>query len=129
MLQKTLIIGLLVFFSCKNAKNVSQDSINYTNVIEQHLGNNYERADRLHLALCYTVDKKNMTNWRTVMVIDTTNAAILYGPEKINGKISWHEDRKLLIKETPEVIKDKQSTETYSYIYNLDTKEKESSRP
>lgn len=98
-------------------------------LLEETLGDSYEKVDQGTLSLCFTVDKKNMSSWKTILVIDMSSSEIIYGPKKLNAKVSWYADRKLLIKEYPEVIEDKQSTDSFSYIFNLDTKEKESNTP
>ncbi|MDW3192496.1 MAG: hypothetical protein R8G66_09025 [Cytophagales bacterium] len=129
MLKQIPIIALIVLMSCKGSEKGQQQDINPRDVIIEQLGNKFEKIDRGDLSLCFTVNKQTLTNRKTVLVINNKNAAIIYGPEKLNAKVSWHSDRKLLIQETPEVIQDKQSSNTTSYIFNLDTKEKESNTP
>lgn len=129
MLKQTLLITLIVLMSCKNSQQAPQEAPDVRDVIVEKLGSKFEKIDRGELSLCYTTDKKTLTNWRTVLVINTETSTILYGPEKLNAKVSWYADRKLLIKETPEVINDKQSSDTYTYIFNLDTNQKESNTP
>ncbi len=126
MFKQTLLIALIVLISCKNSQQTSQEYPDVSDVIIEKLGTKFEKIDRGDLALCYTSDKKELTNRRTVLVINTKTSKILYGPEKLNAEVKWHSDRKLLIKETPEVIGDKQSSNTHAYIYNLDTNKKES---
>ena len=134
MFKQTIFVALIVLMSCKNSQQTPSNSQQQPNelpevqaVIVEKLGEKFNQIERGDLSLCFTIDKKAMTNWRTFLVINHKTGAIIYGPKKLNAKISWHSDRKLLIKETPEVIKDKGSTETFKYIFNLDTQEKESS--
>ncbi|MFZ9044643.1 MAG: hypothetical protein ACO2ZZ_02180 [Cyclobacteriaceae bacterium] len=129
MIQKFLFLCLLFVFGCKNSKQVTSEIIDYSQTIIDNLGNSYEKVEREGLLLCYTADKKNSTSWRTVLVLDTTNGKLVYGPEKLNARVSWHSNRKLLIQESPEVISDKQSSESYNYVFDIDTKQKENITP
>lgn len=129
MFKQITIVALIVLVSCKGSQKPPIQDKSPRDVIVEILGNKFEKIDRGDLSLCFTVDKQTLTNRKTVLVINNKTAAIIYGPEKLNAKVSWHSDRKLLVQETPEVIEDKQSSDTNSYVFNLDTKEKETNTP
>ena len=122
MIKKFFVMVLLIMPACKNSQQTTKDFIDINDLIEQQIGSKYEKIDRGPLRLCFSTNNKNIGTWKTVMVVEIKTSRILYGPKKLNADVSWYSDRKLLISETPEVIKDKYSATTHNYIYNLDTK-------
>ena len=126
MLKQIPIIALIVLMSCKGSQKGQQQELNPRDVIIEQLGNKFEKIDRGDLSLCYTTDTANRTSWKTVLVINNKSSEVIYGPERLNAEITWYTDRKLLIKEKPGRIEEQYSTETYSYIFNLDTQKRES---
>jgi hypothetical protein len=128
-----LIIITLFTVSCKGTKQSSIKDIGQpevsSSIIEEllitNLGKNYECQARNQFSLCTSVDLKNTKEiWPTILVIDHNSSEILYGPEKTNSSISWYSDEVLKIIEKPEIIRNKQSAETFTYLYDLITKRK-----
>ena len=82
------------------------------------MGSNFERKDNGTLSLCYSTDKVG-SKWKSVVVINNENGKLIYGPLKLNADVSWHTEERLLIKEYPEIIKDPNSTNSFTYYYDL----------
>ncbi|MFT4737467.1 MAG: hypothetical protein ACI8QD_000904 [Cyclobacteriaceae bacterium] len=132
-MHRFLIILLLLTVACKGTKQTSNDKGTFpedsASIVEEllinNLGKNYECQVRNKRSLCTSAILKNPSeNWPTILVIDHNTSKILYGPEKTNSNISWHSDEVLKMIEKPEFIKNKQSAETFTYYYNLNTKRK-----
>lgn len=114
---------IIVLFSCKNSEKSTSGSPSIEKVAISQLGETYERKDNGDLALCYSAEN-DIGKWKNVVVINMKNGELIYGPQKLNGDVDWHSKDRLIIKEYPEVIKDKTSTSTFTYYYDLITKKK-----
>lgn len=89
----------------------------------EQLGEKYERKDNGDLALCYSMENE-ISKWKNVVVINKKSGELIYGPQKLNADVDWHSEDRLIIKEYPEVIKDKNSTSTFTYYYDLVAKKR-----
>ena len=75
-------------------------------------------------SLCYSVNKAPTEKRKTVIVVNNTNGLVLFGPKNMNADVDWHTEGQLIIKEYPEVIKDKNSDEAFTYYYDVLKKKK-----
>lgn len=108
--------------SCKNGEK-STSRLSVDEIAIAQLGKNYERKDNGTLSLCYSVDRAGNKR-KNVVVIDTENGALLFGPQKLNADVGWFSEKRLIIKEYPEVIKDQTSTNNFTYYYDLVAKKR-----
>ncbi len=90
-------------------------------MVAEYIGSEYDRIDQGELALFATKPEVTGSEWKTFLVFDKTTKDVLYGPERLNAKISWKEPRVLKVIEQPEIIADKQSTKPTIYFLNVDT--------
>ena len=120
-----IIVPLLIItlFSCKNSEKSTANQISIDKVVAEQLGKNFERKDNGDFVLCYSVEN-GVSRWKNIVVINKTNGELVYGPEKLNADVDWHSKDRLIIKEYPEVIQDKTSTNTFTYYYDLIAKKR-----
>lgn len=104
--------------SCKNTENKKSQPMAISEIVTTQLGEKFERKDRGEFALCYSLNKTS-SKGKTIIVVNMTTGKVIYGPEKLNADVEWSSDTQLLIKEYPEVIQDKNSSETYAYYYDI----------
>ena len=127
MMKIFLPLLLVVAISCKNSESSKSPSISADEIISTQLGEKYERKDQGDYSLCYTVTKSTSKR-TTALVVNIKTGKIVYGPEKLNADIEWDSDTMLKIKEYPEVIVDKTSTDTYTYYYDIIQQKKVSNK-
>lgn len=127
-MKNILLLALALFFSCKNSQVSTAEEISIDAIAKKELKTAYERKDLGEYSLCYSVSKMPTEKRKTVVVINNTNGLVLFGPKSMNADVDWHAEGRLIIKEYPEVIKDKNSDETFTYYYDVLKKKKVSTK-
>ncbi|NQZ76222.1 MAG: hypothetical protein HRT61_08940 [Ekhidna sp.] len=110
-----LLFVILLLTECKNQEKNTVGSVEAT--IEKQLGDSYEKLAKG----TFTIYQSSLQNGRIAfLVLNEDTQAITYGPVKINGFVSWHEEAIVKVQETPEVIQDKDGQK--SFVYYIDAK-------
>lgn len=118
MIRIILPLLLVVAISCKNSESSKSQPISVDDIVLAELGQKFERKDKGDHSLCYTINKSTSKR-KTAVVVNLKTGKIVYGPEKLNADIDWFSDTQLVIREYPEVIKDANSTDTFTYYYDI----------
>lgn len=128
-MNKALLIGLLCFsFSCKNAKDSTAKTIDIKSIINTALSENascLENSDGSKV-LCQ-VSQKNKPNHGygvTFIVVSKKNGEIIVKDSVDKGTVAWFSDNELSLFYTPGIMRENDSRDNYTFIYNLDTKSK-----
>ena len=110
---------LCAVFSCKNQeKNGAQEM---DKVLQKHLGDDYKKESMGTFAIY----QSDLENGRIIfLVLNEETETMTYGPTKLNGRVSWHNESLVKVQETPEVIKDKLGQENFTYYINAVTGKK-----
>lgn len=112
-------MSLFFWTSCKNQEKSPTKSIQ--EAIQSHLGEKYEKSEKDLFAL-YHAELAN--GYIRFLILDGTNQKITYGPTEINGMVTWSNDSTLKVQETPEVITDKNTQQSFSYYIDAQTGKK-----
>jgi len=66
---------------------------------------------------------------KTFVVLKGGSNEVVYGPENLQGEVSWHSEGEVLIKKFPERIEDKNSTEVYMEVLDVESGQKRMFNP
>ena len=113
-----IFILFVLFFSCKNSESNNSQVLSVNEIALGKLGEKFERKDNGDYSLCFTSEESG-SGWKNTIVIHKKNGELVYGPKKINADIDWFTKSRLIIREYPEVIENKNSTNTFIYYYDL----------
>ena len=124
ILAKVLSISLVfILFHCKNAEQTQTDGFKVLAV--QKLGSDVEytpNEDNSKM-LCY-VKKKGVNNSGygvSFFVYDIKQKKVIYEDEIDRGTVSWHTEQELALFYTPGIMRNDQTRDDFTYIYNLDS--------
>lgn len=126
-MSKYLVLLILVF-ACKTSISTS-DSISLGDLAKKYVGENYSSNERGAYTLVASSPKFAGDSSLKFIVFETASGNIIYGPESLMGEVSWYADKELLVRETPEVIQDKNSMEDFRKILNIETGQKRNINP
>ncbi|MEQ9405176.1 MAG: hypothetical protein RIM99_16415 [Cyclobacteriaceae bacterium] len=124
---KTLIV--LCFFlliQCKNSKQSAP--VEYQKIAEQRLGSDiqYSPNKDSSMILCYKQQKDESGGGYGVsfFVYDNKSGKVIYDEVIDRGTVSWHSEDEIALLYTPGTMRNDQSRDDFTYIYNLVSKEK-----
>lgn len=89
-----------------------------TSVIKSSLGDSYEKIPQDGYAIYLSKQENGSVSF---VISDEEKKTITYGPEKIIGFVEWHDKMIVKVRETPEVIEDKNSQQSFIYYLNAKT--------
>jgi len=127
------VIFILVFGACKTSKSTknSVEIKNLDQIAKELIGENYNSFVSTSGDHQLVVSKpKFVGDQKSIFIVwDNKSSKVIFGPESIMGKVSWHQENELLIQNRPENIPDKNSSQTYSTILDITSGEKRSFKP
>ncbi len=135
MLQKMLystgmnriFFGLLLLaaISCKSAHQGAQQPIDHDAVAREELGSfssKVENKTNTHILYVRKEKEVGMLEKKRFLVLDKSTGAVTIKPMRLNGKVTWHDDERLLINPMNRVPPDKDGNlEDNSYLINVKT--------
>ena len=113
-----VLIAIASAIGCKSSKD-SRSIIRADEIANKELGGKLEKFPNGKYSLYVTSSKTPGVKWKSVLVIELETGDFVFGPKRINGDVSWLSESQLKVIEYPEVIKDKNSTTSYTYVYDL----------
>lgn len=120
-----LLVGLLTACSTPKAiNNASTDQIGFEEVAEKQLGASAHclKNESETLVLCISeTDNHSQEPRQTIsfMVIKLEDASVLYESSIDGGSVKWFDDEQLEIFTTPGYMRQDQTNDDYTKIYNL----------
>ncbi len=117
------LFSLLCF--CRPSKQSGETSITIKEIARASLGSEFTEKELDGLTLFSSIPRYIGDNHIKFMVVETESKKIIFGPENLNGKVSWNKKKELLIQRTPEVIKDRNSNTRFWFVLNVETGEEQ----
>ena len=119
-MNKLFLLLTVVCMACQSQK---ASTSNLDAKADSILGQAYERLDNEDYVLYVTKEDVSTTR-KTFLVLSQSSGEVVYGPQKLSGNVSWHTNSVLKIQEYPEVIQDRQSKDTFTYYFDVITKQR-----
>lgn len=128
--MKTKYISVLMLFcfvlvQCKGAKDYSEST---RKIALEKLGEDFEcipnEDSSYTLCMSSMKDESNSGMGATFFVVDNTSGKILFEESIDKGAVSWYSSSKLSLFYTPGIMRNDQSRDDFTFIYDLITEEK-----
>ena len=120
------VLCIFMLFQCKNSKQSTP--VAYQQIAEQKLGSDVQYSPNRDssMILCYKQQKDESNGGYGVsfFVFDNKLKKVIYDAVIDRGTVDWHSDNEIALFYTPGTMRDDQSRDDFTYIYNLDSKEK-----
>ena len=117
------ILIITVLFQCKNSEKATQTKMDYKTIASEKLGANvnYSFNEDNSLVLCYIeTEVPNKSGYGvSFLVIDINTNAIIYDDNIDKGTASWYSKTQLALFYTPGIMRQDQSRDYYTTIYDL----------
>lgn len=127
ILNSLIIFGLVFFLACVNGKTQTS---NYQSISEEKLNGNIEHvfSPDSSYVLSYVETKgtpKQPQNNIKYIVQDLKSDQVVYEGSLDNGSVSFYNDHALKIVMIPGMMRENQTLDDFTYVYDLKTKEKQ----
>jgi len=122
----TLTFLLFFFSQCRSTMDARTNDRNYEKSATAQLGKSFEcqpnETNTMMLCLSISTDIKKF-NSGNYAVISKKTGVVIYQNTLDNTQVTWYSDNEISLFNTPGMMRENDSKDNYTFIYNLNTKE------
>lgn len=120
-----LLLLSIVFVQCKGTKDYSEST---QKMALEKLGEDYKcipnEDNNYTLCVSSKKDESNSGMGASFFVVENNSGKIIFEESIDKGTVSWYNSSKLSLFYTPGIMRNDQTRDDFTFVYDLETKEK-----